>query len=130
MCKISTQLKLCTCKTKEVETLKHYWILYRPHFDGMEILGSINAPADVSMETDLCNEETLNTLLNVGNCFDVDMKLREKDVLQLYFSCQDSYLTYAFTFRKNKWVATVYDWFANDLAEKLSGKIKQPFRRS
>ena len=82
------------------------------------------------METNLYNEETLNILLNAGNCFDSDMKVREKDVLQLYFSCQNSYLTYAFTFRKNKCVSTVYDSFANDLAEKLSGKITQPFVRS
>ena len=91
MCKISTQLKLCTCKTKQAETLKHYWILYRPHFSGMEILGSINAPADIIMETNLYNEETFNTLLNAGNCFDVDMKVGEKDVLQLYFSCPRLY---------------------------------------
>ena len=126
MCTISNNLKLCTCKTTEVETLKHYWILYRPHFTGMEVLGSISAPADISMETELYNQETLNTLLNAGNCFDVDMKVRERDVLQLYFSCQGSYLTYAFTFRKNKWQSTVYDPFANDLAEKLSGKISSP----
>ena len=80
MCKISNKLKLCTCKTQQVETLKHYWILYRPHFSFGEVLGSIIAPADVSMETNLYNEETLNTLLNAGNCFDVDMKVRDKDV--------------------------------------------------
>ncbi|WP_036678794.1 hypothetical protein [Daejeonella oryzae] len=130
MCKISTQLKLCTCKTREVETLKHYWILYRPDFSGMEILGSIIDPADITQEIALYNEGTLNILLNAGNCFDVDINVKEKDVLQLYFSCRNSYLTYAFTFKKNKWISTAYDLFANDLAEKLSGKIKQPFAKS
>ena len=92
----------------------------------VEVMGEIMAPADISEETALYNEETLTEMLNAGNCFDVEMKPRAKDVLELHFSCQDSYLVYSFVFKKKKWEITENDPFGNGLKEKLSGKIKQP----
>ena len=127
MCKISNQLKLCTCKTNDVQSLKYYWVLKSPNTSGSEILGEIMMPADVPLETELHNQETLTKLLNAGNCFDVRINHLENDVLELHFSCKYSYLVYAFIFWKNKWELTEYDPFGNGLDDKLAGKIMKPY---
>ena len=39
MCKISDKLKLCTCKTENIEQLKNYWILYKYHKSDIIMMG-------------------------------------------------------------------------------------------
>lgn len=123
MCKISDNLKLCSCKPAERKHLKHYWVLSRPNLRGEEILGDIILPADIDLSTEFHNRETLSRLINTGECFDVEMNHRENDVLILHFSCRDSYLAYSFVFSENEWKYKEYDPFENGLDRVKKGTV-------
>ena len=139
MCKISNKIKLCSCKTENVESLKHYWVLQRPENKGEFILGEILPPADIGEETEKFNISALRKQLNDGNCFDIDLLHQENDILALHFTCNPAsnnaeltsysgnYLVYAFAFKKGKWRKTSYDHFLNNLSEIQAGKILNPF---
>lgn len=108
MCIISNKFTLCSCKTKDVSRLKNYWILYRYHKSEFEIIGEAiyDEMEKLITEDDIQNEENLLELLNSKNCFDADVNIKEKDYLELYFSCKKSVkisdrLMYCFLF-KNK----------------------------
>ena len=128
MCKISEHLQLCTCKTNDVKSLKHYWILSRPKHNGPFTIGEIITPEQLNPEIEQFNQETLIQQLNSGNCFDVKLNHQEDDVLVLHFSCNKSYLAYSFTFKNNKWEIGEYDAFSNGLRKIKGGKIEKPFQ--
>lgn len=136
MCKVSDKLTLCSCKTEDVTTLKHYWVLKRTFNRGMYIIGSIVPPADIGEDLNQYNISTLETLLNKGNAFDTQIQLENKDILELHFTVDTKskdkdtggYLCYAFKFKNGKWCPTEYDPFANDLMEVQAGKFKNPFQ--
>jgi hypothetical protein len=88
MCQVSDKLKLCSCKAKEAQSLKHYWILNRPVDRGYFTLGPIVAPADIGKLNELNNINSLRKQLNNGNCFDVNLVHQENDVLELHFHLQ------------------------------------------
>jgi hypothetical protein len=139
MCKISNKIKLCSCKTAHVESLKHYWILHRPENKDEFNLGEILPPAYIGEETEKFNVNALRTQLNDGNCFDTDLLHQEKDILALHFTCNPAlknseptsyagnYLVYAFAYKNGKWKKTSYDHFLNNLTEIQAGKILNPF---
>ncbi len=139
MCQVSDKIKLCSCKTKDVTELKHYWVLMCPENKEGEMLGTIIPPADIGEQLEKLNIHTLRTQLNNGNCFDVELLHQEKDILELHFTCtpqpktesmfQDysNYLVYAFVYKKGKWRKTNYDHFGNNLSSVQEGKIEQPF---
>lgn len=133
MCKVSDKLKLCSCKTEDVQTLKHYWVLKRPFKTEDYLLGSIVPPADIGEELEKYNIITLQKILNEGNSFDVELQHEEKDILELHFTVKSNdsswgnYLVYAFVFRKGKWKPTEYDHFGNGLSEVRGGKVLKPF---
>ena len=68
MCTISSKLKLCTCKTKDVYSLKNFWVLHRfvkgknEVVLGETIMPDFNPLVDVKL-----NENTLLKLLNPYN---------------------------------------------------------------
>jgi hypothetical protein len=136
---ISNKIKLFSCKTAHVESLKHYWILHRPENMGQFTLGEILPPADIGEETEKFNINELRKQLNDGNCFDSDLLHQEKDILALHFTCNPAsnkseptsysgnYLIYAFAFKNGKWRKTSYDHFLNNLSEIQAGKILKPF---
>jgi hypothetical protein len=142
MCQVSDQLKLCSCKTKNVEDLKHYWILKRYHDESewKDIVGQTILPANIGEDAHKLNINTIRKTLNSGKCFDVALQHQENDILELHFTCnaeteKDSmysghgnYLAYAFVFKNNKWKKTDYDPFGANLAEVQKGKIVRPFR--
>ena len=142
MCEISEKLKLCSCKTKDVEQLKHYWILQRPENRGEETLGLILPPADIGDDMEKLNIHTLQKQLNSGNCFDVTLDHQENDILQLHFTCKNDpdsfqfvfnhgeYMVYAFAYKKGKWKKAKHDPFGNNLYEVQSGRITSPFVRN
>jgi hypothetical protein len=45
MCKISDQIKLCSCEIEQLEELKNYWVLRRPYESDEAIIGMIMVPA-------------------------------------------------------------------------------------
>ena len=52
MCQVSDQIKLCSCKTKNVESLKHYWHIKRKNKDTSYIVSELFMPADIGEEND------------------------------------------------------------------------------
>jgi len=138
---ISDKIKLCSCKTENVERLKHYWVLYRPGDKSQfeYVIGSIFPPADIGEEAEKFNINMLRKQLNDGNCFDTELFHKENDILELHFTCNpkstigkttfgfEDYLVYAFVFKKGKWMKTSYDPFGNNLNEVQAGKILKPF---
>src|SRR5436190_20218096 len=110
MCKVSDKLKLCTCKTKDVERLKHYWILKRHNGQENCIVGETLLPANIGEEADKINEQSILKMLNEGNCFDIKLQHKENDILELHFTFyadpkkyfvmpwSGNYLAYAFKF--------------------------------
>ena len=139
MCQVSDKIKLCSCKTKDVEQLKHYWVLNRPKNKDEVMLGDIIPPADIGEQLEKLNIHTLRTQLNNENCYDVVLLHEENDILELHFTCTlqpktepmfheyGNYLVYAFVFKKGKWRKTSYDPFGNSLSFVQAGKIKQRF---
>ena len=139
MCTVSDQLKLCSCKTKNVEALKHSWVLKRPNGGQDCIIGEAILPANIGEEVDKINIRTIRKMLNSGNCFDIELQHQENDILVLYFTfyadpdkyfmlpCHGNYLAYAFVFKNNKWRKTDFDPFGENLNNIQKGKIVKPF---
>jgi hypothetical protein len=140
MCKVSTKLKLCSCKIDNVESLPHYWILHTRTGMEQHIVGEAMMPAPIDEESAQYNSNTLKRLLNSGKCFDVEMHHQEGDQLELYFSykpdskkylvlpCHGNYLVYVFVFKNDKWRKMDYDPFHENLIAKQLGSIHDPFR--
>lgn len=74
MCEVSDKLKLCTCRTKGVEQLKHYWILKRPTEQFIIVHRDLILPADIGETAHNLDQQTNLKLLNDGNCFDIEFQ--------------------------------------------------------
>jgi hypothetical protein len=122
MCTVSDKLKLCTCKTKNVEQLKHYWKLKRESGKKLIIIGQSLLPANIGEATDRLNEALLLQMLNTGNCFDVTLQLMQNDLLELFFTLphttdtsinarlsEGNFLCYTFRFHNSQWIADEAD---------------------
>ncbi|SDE25101.1 hypothetical protein [Niabella drilacis] len=138
MCTVSDKLKLCTCKTENVEQLKHSWILYKYHKSEVILMGEPMLPQEyeIGKENEEYNKKKLETLLNERNCFDVDLTINNKDILELNFSCTSKanpdrtiHLVYEFIYKKDKWTVSEYDPFNTDKLQKQQGKIKTSFTK-
>ena len=113
MCKISPNLKLCTCAVEDASSLKDYWVLQRPYERDFHILGTTVMPFTLDFEDEKHNLEILLKSLNSGDCFDVVLDVRDKDILDIHFDCQGNEIVYAFVFEKGKWEVGEYDPFGN-----------------
>lgn len=131
MCIISDKIKFCTCAKSSVEKLKHYWILYR-YAEGKEEL-CMGMPMMPTSMRDLSFEENQSTLLNRLNeadAFDIPLKFKAKDLLEIVINNNtldfDATFTYSFKFKKGRLVAEETDPFEvmNHFDEEESGKIK------
>lgn len=134
MCIVSDKIKFCTCTNGSVENLKHYWILYRYVKDKEEFcMGEPIMPTsmrDLSFEE---NQSTLLNRLNESDAFDVPLKFKAKDLLEIVInntSDFDETFTYTFKFKKGKWEAEETDPFEimNHFDEENSGKIKSALK--
>ncbi|OYU84105.1 MAG: hypothetical protein CFE24_08185 [Flavobacterium sp. BFFFF2] len=111
MCQVSDKLQLCSCETKDATRLKHYWVLKRPNGENNDMLGLAILPAHIGKQADKLNEDIISQMLNDGNCFDVELKHQENDILALHFTftpdpeksshfpLHGDYLAYAFTLK-------------------------------
>ncbi|MBS1745435.1 MAG: hypothetical protein JST21_04625 [Bacteroidetes bacterium] len=138
MCTVSDNLKLCTCKVKNVKQLKDYWILKRPTEKTLWVEGIILIPKGIDKKSDKLNQAIILKQLNNGNCFDIEIQHNENDILELHFSYKfepennqplffnSDYLVYAFKFEKGKWKIDEYDPFEMDFYEVHKGKIVSP----
>lgn len=139
MCLISSNLKLCTCKTKNVQQLKNYWVLQRPTDETISVIGEMILPVDIGEQADKLNQKTILKQLNNANCFDVEMLHQENDILTLTFSYtppeelnnqlpfNGDYLSYSFQFKKGKWKPSTYSHFDEPYPNIQQGKIVNPF---
>jgi len=141
MCKVSDQLKLCTCHGVGEEPKTHYWVLYQKGGGG-EAVGEVMFPPQFLPEIQEHNLALLERLLNQGNCFDFDIKLEENDRLELHLhvdpeqekklifmgtSTIPEFVDYKFRYRQGEWVDAEWNPFHNDLIEKMQGKIVDAF---
>lgn len=135
MCIVSDKIKFCTCANGSVESLKHYWILYSfnkdKNFSCMGLPMMPTSMRDLSFED---NQATLLNRLNEPDSFDVPLKFRAKDLLEIVINnTSDFYetFTYSFKFKKGKWEAEETDPFdiMNHFDEENSGKIKSALKR-
>jgi hypothetical protein len=138
MCKISEKLKLCTCASPDIESLDHYWVLYRPGIQFEFMVGEIMPPYELKRDLNKVNRRTLLKLLNRGNCFDKDLVMEEGTILKLTFEVPEitrnlveefmrTSFSYAFTFKKGKWKNYKIDSFGCTLIEMKKGEIVDPF---
>lgn len=135
MCTVSSKLVLCSCSPKSVDSLKHYWVLYR-FVEGKNecILGDCIFPFNLYPEAEALNWKTLRKRMNEPDAFDVDLKPIEKDRLQIHFSCGPEYyefVDYGFEYKNGKWRKKkfeFFDWLAH-WDELKTGKIKYPLSR-
>lgn len=114
MCRVSEQLQLCSCNQSEISKT-HFWVLHR-FIEGKDEfnLGVCVPPAYIDEELDMLNEQTLLQMLNARNVFDCNIKLKEKDMLQLSFriaSQDDSLVSYGFIYENGKWSPKPYQVF-------------------
>jgi len=141
MCQVSDKIKLCSCKTKNVESLKHYWHIKRKNKDTSYIVGEISMPADIGEENDEINMDIILNQLNTGNIFDKDIEHKSNDILELVFSFKadrerfqnmlpnaGDFLAYAFKYRNGQWKKFDYQNWVINFDEVEKGKIVNPFK--
>lgn len=136
MCIISDKIKFCTCAKGSVEKLKYYWILYRCAKGKEEFcMGMPMMPtrmSDLSFEE---NQSTLLNRLNEADAFDIPLKFKAKDLLEIVINNNtldfDATFIYSFKFKKGRWVAEETDPFdvMNHFNEEQCGKIKNALKR-
>jgi hypothetical protein len=142
MCKVSDQLKLCTCNAVGEEPSTHYWILYKYRVSNAQLIGLLMLPITFNPDIEQYNRNTLKHLLNEKNCFDFDVQLEENDCLELNFRVEPEqekhlrskgevlgpkFVTYEFEYKNGRWVDAEWNPFHNDLTEKMRGKITNAF---
>jgi hypothetical protein len=136
MCIISDKIKFCTCTNTKVEKLKHYWILYRFTKEKNEMC--VGEPMMPTYMSDLNFEENQSVLvkrLNEPEAFDIPIKFKSKDQLEIVINNNNSSIygtfTYSFEFKKNIWKTIETDPFdiMNHFDEEKSGKIKNALKR-
>jgi hypothetical protein len=142
MCKVSNKLKLCTCKTKTVEQLKHYWILKRPTERTHWIIGEMILPVNIGKDADKLNQKTILKQLNKGDIFDIELQHQESDILELHFTfkadsekrlllpCYGDYLAYAFKVKGGVWKIVEYNPYEIDFDVVKKGKILNSFSKT
>ena len=109
MCEISDKTKFCTCSS-DVEKLKHYWVLHRKSakLDEMQFcVGTYMMPNEKAMAFLEINTTTIENRLNESDAFDVDLELKNKDILEVVINNKsrnyEDQITYAFEYNKGKW---------------------------
>ena len=113
MCKVSDKIKLCTCSAGSINELKHFWILHRYSKTKNEIfIGELVMPYMIDGATFLNNKTVLLKRINEADAFDIDLSPKNKDRIQLTFTCPepaDQQITYGYSFKKGIWVEEEFD---------------------
>ena len=135
MCKISNSLKLCTCKTDAIEQSNNYWLLYKYSKSDLIIVGEPILPQwfDIGKENDQYNHKKIETMLNTGNCFDINLQIEDNDILELHFNYRQytngttSHLIYEFVYKKDRWLINEFNPFDTNRTLKNKGIISHSF---
>ena len=135
MCLVSDKIKFCTCISESVESLQHYWVLYKVSGVKGDIIGLTIAPTSSWDKNYMVNESTLLQRINEADSFDIDLKPEEKDKLEIVINSKSTNSlktsTYYFEFRKGKWISSDADAFElmNNFYEGRFGKLKSAFKK-
>lgn len=129
MCSVSEKIVLCTCDTKNIDQLKHYWVLFRHDPEmGIILVGETMGYEFLFQEKDLHNPVILCNKLNNGGIFDQTLQFEDKDRLQIsiLFKKNSCNTDYGFEYRKGKWRVIEFDYFSWRAVYKelQKGKIK------
>ena len=83
MCLLTDKIKLCTCKSTNVNALKHYWILHRYNkHKNIDIVDLLMPPEAVNTNY-ADNKKMLQQSINAADIFDFATDFKAKDVLKI-----------------------------------------------
>ena len=137
MCRVSEELKLCSCggevSEADVVQLDNYWI-YERLGNGEQTLYKIGEAVFHLDEIDRLNLPRLKQLLNERNCFDFELVPQEKDRLHLCFTFKEPPCKkyFEFKYEEGAWqFIGEMDWLEENLdglnyATYRFGKIENP----
>ncbi len=110
MCKISKQLKLCTCNNSEVKA-KDVWTYFRiVQGKNLLMVGELVWMKELIPSEKATQKRVLCRMLNNSNCFDFVLKPIEGDVLQIIFEAEEeNMVVHNFIFANNKWKSCQID---------------------
>ena len=116
MCQVSDKIKFCICNVKDINDLLHYWVFHSYNEDlDLMVMGQPIMPAQIDEETDMINKKALLKRVNERDAFDVELYPKEKDRLQLSFTCfelsDNGMIHYGFEFRNGRWEEEDYELF-------------------
>ena len=134
MCTISDKIILCTCDIKNVENLKHYWILYRLDPEkGVLLVGEPISLYEFLQKDNPDNPLLLRDKLNNENLFDQPLEFKNKDRLQIsiHFKENRNPTDFGFEYKNGKWKISEFDYFdwKSQHIEIKEGKIKSPIKK-
>jgi hypothetical protein len=111
MCEQSAHIKLCTCKvSRRIEC--NYWLLHRHTGDkGYFVMGTAIPPFGEDILRYQKLEALIEIELNKQNCFDVNMKFSDEDILTIYLGTAEQHETFTYIYTKQKWEIGNYDPF-------------------
>lgn len=114
MCKITSQVKFCTCKATSTEKLHNYWALYRRNKDkNIMIIGEVMLTYKLLNSNYELDYALLETRLNEADAFDVPLQSKAHDVLKIVLKNNEYYKRqeFTFTYYKSKWIRKEADDF-------------------
>jgi len=116
MCKVSDQIKFCTCNSDSYEDLPHYWLLYRINHDKFEhVLGEAMMSFDFLQPHFELNKEILVKRLNEPDSFDKPMDFKPDDQLKIVINNlakdEQERMLFCFRYENGKWVEEEFHVF-------------------
>ncbi len=130
MCKISKEIKFCTCNSGAInlENLENYWILKRNNklvLENDTIIGSFET---MILENDEKNKIIILNRLQDPDAFDIPIQFNEGDCFEIHLKNNffSNALVYSFEFENGKWKSNDYDPFKIDKPTEIYklGKIE------
>ena len=135
MCKISNEIKLCTCTEKDYYALENSWAIFRRKKGWLKVGQTVYN--EQALDISATEIQFIEQKLNTKNMFDFDYFPEEEDKLRIKLTYQNKCSEYDFKYSNSNW--EIYnehplDWM-NDLTvdkplyfEESYGKIEKPFK--
>ena len=127
MCKPTNELKLCTCKFGK-SLPGNYWILHRFAPKELQMMGDPICNYDLNLTEAAAIGAFIFASINNADCFDKDLSIKNKDVLEIHIFHNDANYLYYYKFLKGNWIeAEQFNFFdiENDY-DAVSGGITKP----
>lgn len=132
MCKLTNNIKFCTCidDNKNIEELNHYWVLHRFNKDKNELVMGLPMFPDHLLPNFKDNEEQLTKALNTPEAFDKNINLKSKDRIEVLLNNKandNKSYNYTFEYKNGQWKPIESDCFelTNHYDRLIKGKLKE-----